>query len=163
MKSLVLLLALLIALPIYAAEHYIWIDEKGVTNITSRPPQHPVKVIGKEAYQKDSPEEIRRYEEEQRLKRIQAENEQRVRSYYDRLDEGRERLSKGFEDAIYNDRLEQARGELKRAEERQEELADERRNARRGRVSEHYDDEKKKVDKIVEQKRREVMDLENAR
>jgi hypothetical protein len=58
-------LVIAISLPAYSAKVYMWIDEKGVNHITDQLPEKPAKMIGKETSKPDSPEEIRRYREEQ--------------------------------------------------------------------------------------------------
>lgn len=144
---------------IYAAEHHIWVDDNGVTHITSTLPQNPVKVIGKETYLKDSPEEIRRYEEEQKLKRDREEYESKGRQLMNDYYQTRQSTPSVKDDY----RLEQARKELKAAEQRQEDFADERRNARSQWGHDFWDKRKKYLDRDVEEKRREAMDLQNAR
>jgi hypothetical protein len=54
-----------ISMPAYSAEIYIWEDEQGVKHITEQPPEKPKKMIGKESYKPDSPEEIRRFQAQQ--------------------------------------------------------------------------------------------------
>lgn len=49
-----------------AAELYMWIDEKGVRNVSNTPPEKTANLIGKETYRRDSPEEIRAFEQKQK-------------------------------------------------------------------------------------------------
>ena len=61
-----LLFLVLYAFPISAGEVYMWIDEKGVRNVSDHPPEKPVKMIGKETFKPDSPEEIRQFQQKQK-------------------------------------------------------------------------------------------------
>lgn len=71
------LLLVIMAMPlsIPAGEVYMWIDDQGVRHITDQPPEKPAKMIGKESYKKDSPEEIRRHQLQQKLKQYEDDIE----------------------------------------------------------------------------------------
>lgn len=66
-----------IAVPISisAAEVYIWVDDKGVSHASDRPPENSVKIIDQMRSSKDSPEEIERYERQRKLKQYQDDLE----------------------------------------------------------------------------------------
>jgi hypothetical protein len=67
-----------ILMPAYSAEVYMWVDEKGDKHITDQPPENPrAKIIGKDSYKPNSPEEGRRYREEQKEHKRQMEAERR--------------------------------------------------------------------------------------
>lgn len=65
--NIALMLSLFFLNQIAAAEEInVWVDKKGVTNITNRPPENPAKVIGKEAYTRPSSEEIENFERQRK-------------------------------------------------------------------------------------------------
>ena len=60
-----ILSALIAPARISAGELYTWIDEKGVATVSDTPPpEKPVKILGKETFRPDSPEEIERFRRE---------------------------------------------------------------------------------------------------
>jgi hypothetical protein len=64
--SALFLFFVLYAFPISAGEIYMWEDDRGVRHIEDRPPDKPVKMIGKEFSRPDSPEEIRKFQQRQK-------------------------------------------------------------------------------------------------
>ena len=105
---------------ISAAEVYIWVAEKGGQHITSQPPEKPAKMIGKEAYTRDSPEEIRRYEIEKKIDQQQREAQQEAQRRYN---QDRETSEKRFD--AYRD---QQKEKSKQLEKERKEAAIERIN-----------------------------------
>ena len=83
-----IILVAAILLPAYSAEVYMWVDEKGGKHITDQPPEKPAKMIGKDTLKPDSPEEIRRYQEEQK----EYQREQNAERRYNREQEVKERV-----------------------------------------------------------------------
>jgi hypothetical protein len=65
-------LSFLISLPAYAASIYEWMDENGVWHITDTPPPKRIKKYNEERYDKDSQEEINRYQLQQETKAAEA-------------------------------------------------------------------------------------------
>jgi molecular chaperone DnaK (HSP70) len=84
-----LLLVVFLASPVIcpSAELHIWVDERGVSHITDRPPEKSAKIIGKEAYKRDSPEEIRRYQAGEKAKEQRRDAELRQRQQANRAQE----------------------------------------------------------------------------
>lgn len=80
-----------ILLPAYSAEVYMWVDEKGVKNISDQPPEKPAKMIGKHTYKRDTPEEIQRYQAEQKEAEQRRDDELRQRQQINRAQEEADR------------------------------------------------------------------------
>lgn len=163
----IIFFATFLAFPLYAGKIYIWIDENGVHNITDRPPTDLSKVIETDTFKTVSTLEILNYETQERLKQIQSESavkrQQQIDSYIQSIEESQKRSEEKYQKELDASRLERAQKELKRAEERQEELADKRRNSQSKWEHRYYNDIKKKQDKIVDKRRHELLELENKR
>lgn len=100
MKRIVLTLCVFIApmimlsLSTYSAAIYMWTDEKGVKHITDQPPGKPVETIRKGDNKSDSPEEIQRYQAEQKAIKERREAELRQRQQIRRAQEEAMRTQK---------------------------------------------------------------------
>ncbi|MFA5324231.1 MAG: hypothetical protein WC373_16270 [Smithella sp.] len=55
------------------SEIHIWVDKKGVINISDREPDNPAKMIGRESNILDSPQEIERYNAQRKAAAKQEE------------------------------------------------------------------------------------------
>jgi preprotein translocase subunit SecF len=71
------MMILLFADSVATEELHIWVDTKGVTNITNKTPANPAKVIGREAYQAESPAAIEQYEANRKRLQQQSEADQK--------------------------------------------------------------------------------------
>lgn len=157
------ILLLLIYIPSDAARIYIWMDENGVLTISDRSPTGDVQWITEESYKKDSQAEIRRYEQQRRQIQEEQENAARMQQEIDRQNEEERYAQEKYKDRMKALQIQGAIDELKRAEKRQERLADKRRQARSQWGTDLWDDIKKRQDEYVEEKRSKLMELENER
>ena len=159
----VIAIAMCIAFPSGAGEIYMWIDKEGIKHISDTPPpsRKGIKMIDQMSFQKDSPEEIRQYQQEQKHRQIieenQIERQKRINQYNEQVKKQREKI----EEENRERELQRAREDLKSAEKYREELADDRRNAKSQWGTNLYDELKKRQDKIVEEKRHKLLELEN--
>ena len=81
-------LSMLIASAVCAQKVYYWKDEKGVMNATTTPPPDNIKKYEADSYGKPgSPEEIRKYQAEQKAKEQGRETELRQRQQTNRAQE----------------------------------------------------------------------------
>ena len=80
-------LSMLIASSVCAQKVYYWKDEKGVMNVTTTPPPDNIKKYEEDSFKRDSPEEIRRYQAEQKAKEQSREAETRQRQQTNRAQE----------------------------------------------------------------------------
>ena len=62
------------------AEACIWIDDRGVSHASDRPPENQAEVIGHEKYKKDSPREVHQYQLQQ--ERMGVLREKRINEYF---------------------------------------------------------------------------------
>jgi hypothetical protein len=69
-----ILLSMLIASSVYAQKIYYWKDKKGVMNATTTPPPDNIKKFETDSWgERDSPQEIQRYQAEQQGRAAQLE------------------------------------------------------------------------------------------
>jgi len=79
---------MLVASSVYAQKVYYWKDEKGVMNATTTPPPDNIKNFDADNWGKrDSPEEIQRYQAEQKAKEQRREAELHQKQQINRAQE----------------------------------------------------------------------------
>jgi molecular chaperone DnaK (HSP70) len=150
-------------LTIPAAEVYMWIDDKGIRHITDLPPEKPAKMIDHDHYTRDSPEEIRRYELQQKTKRQQSDAETERQRQINQAREAAHKTWSQRKDDRREAEIEQARKDLEFEKKYQSKYEDERRNSQSQWRVDVYDNLKKQQDKEVEVKDRRLRELENNR
>lgn len=162
--TIIFLVALLIPIPAIPGQIYIWVDDQGVRHITDKPPERPTEMIGTVPNKQASPEEIQRFEAERRAERNRLDSERQQQQILDayrtrerQYEMGMEKIEKEIEKSA----IERARENLKAAEERREELADDYRGTYSSWGRDFYQDRMKKQDKEIDKRRRELMELEN--
>ena len=162
-KIIWIILIMLVAVPCHSAQHYVFIDEDGILTISDRLPPYSVELINRLAHKDESPQDVMLYEFQQKMKQIDSENRARFQQDYNESVEAQKQRIEKYQDQARANRIQRARDDLKWAEEQQEELADRRRNARSQWGTNLWDDIKDKQDKVVSEKRRTLMDLENSK
>lgn len=141
-----------------AAEVYMWVDDRGVRHITDQPPEKPAKMIGKETYKRDSPEEIRRYQlEQERVSKIREQETEINKQRGQYQEPGQNRGKQNQKES----EVKRAKEDLEFEEKYQERYGDKRRNAKPQWEIDMYDNLKKDQDKKVEEKRRKLQEAEN--
>lgn len=76
MKKFFFLFIILIVIPVFAGEIYIWTDKKGMDHITTSPPPPWAKIKDSSLYRESSQEEIAEYERARRSERARMEREE---------------------------------------------------------------------------------------
>jgi hypothetical protein len=146
-----------------AAEMYMWIDEKGVRHIEDRPPEKPAKMIGKHTYERNSPAEIQRYEQQQNVKQHQNDMEIERQKNINQMQEDAKKSNLQQREGRREREIEQTKRELEHAKEYQSIYDDRRRNSHTQREVDYNDSLKREQDKKVETKERRLRELENSR
>jgi hypothetical protein len=154
-----------IALPasISAGEIYMWIDKDGTRHASTSPPpsMKGIKMIDQMSHRRDSPQEIRQYEMQQKLKQrlnlLESERQRGINQARESAKRSQEQLKQDQKDA----ELRRAKEALAFEEKYQKRYEDQRRNSTYQWRIDLYDDLKRQQDKDVEEKRRKVMELEN--
>ena len=145
------------ATPLIAAEIYMWVDEKGVSHITDQPPSRPVKMLGKDSYQRDSPEEIRRYEKERELARIQNEQETERQREYNRAKESAENMKFRISTKIKEyekERNEKLDRDIRDLEKEKEEALRKKNNANFDWSKEFWENQEQRADRSIQDKKK---------
>ncbi|MFA5284521.1 MAG: DUF4124 domain-containing protein, partial [Smithellaceae bacterium] len=80
-KLILMILILLFTVPLNSAaeEIYIWLDQDGGKHISTQRPPNNANIINKETFKPSSPEEIRRYQQQQKNMAIIEEEKNKIR------------------------------------------------------------------------------------
>jgi len=146
-----------------AGEIYMWIDKDGIRHASTSPPpsMKGIKMIDQMSHKRDSPQEIQRYQLQQKIKEYENDREADRRKSINQAKEAAEKSRSDWKQYQKESELKRAKDSLEFEEKYQKRYEDERRNAKSKWSSDMYNDLKNRQDKEVDEKRRKVMELEN--
>ena len=165
-KAIIILcfVSLLIAVPpLIAAEIYMWVDEKGVKHITDQPPTKPAKMIEKESYRRDSPEEIKRYELQRKLEQQTANQETERQQKINQANEAGENMKDRFKARLKEyekERNEKIRRDIDDLNARKERLQRNENDASSEYWRQYWKNEQRESDREVRDKQK-ILDKSN--